>query len=302
MTASQLRHDHRHVREILKGLELERANHSATPCAMERKDEGKGSTDEDRDTSRLNTSGTTLTTVTTGTDCRWQMMMTSTAQHSQVVTSRGTEHSLHESVTCRKIDQISSLDRCRCVVCAMARPTMRDMERVKRIGRYLVGRPGARCWFRWQQSGELEAYSDADWGGDKATRRSVSAGVMGGGHCLKVWTKKQQVVSLSSVDSELYAAVKAASEGLGIQSITKDMGISCGLNLHLDTSATMCLVNRRGLGKAKHVDMQNLWIQEASKAGRFVTKKVGTNVNPADLMTKPLARPKIEQLMSIPSF
>ena len=34
--------DQRHVREILKGFELERASHSATPCAMERKDEGKG--------------------------------------------------------------------------------------------------------------------------------------------------------------------------------------------------------------------------------------------------------------------
>ena len=36
----------------------------------------------------------------------------------------------------------------------------------------------------------------------------------------------------------------------------------------------MCLVKRRGLGEAKHVDMQNLWIQEASKSGRFTTKKV----------------------------
>ena len=34
------------------------------------------------------------------------------------------------------------------VCCAMAKPTMRDMERVKRIGRYLVGKP---CWFRWQR-------------------------------------------------------------------------------------------------------------------------------------------------------
>ena len=41
------------------------------------------------------------------------------------------------------------------VCCAMARPTMRDMERVKRIGRYSAGKPRARCWFRWQQSGEL---------------------------------------------------------------------------------------------------------------------------------------------------
>ena len=109
-------------------------------------------------------------------------------------------------------------------------------------------------------------------------------------------------MALSSAESELYAAVKTASEGLGVQSVAKDLGISCGLNLHLDASATLCLVSRRGLGKAKHVDMQNLWIQEASKSGRFVTRKVGTNVNPADLMTKPLAKPKIEQLMGITGY
>ena len=34
--------DQRHVKEIRKGLELERANRSATPCAVERWDEGKG--------------------------------------------------------------------------------------------------------------------------------------------------------------------------------------------------------------------------------------------------------------------
>ena len=133
----------------------------------------------------------------------------------------------------------------------MAKPTTRDMERVKRIGRYFAGKLRAKCWFRWQQSGEPEAYTDADWGGDKATRSSVSAWVMRGWHCLKVWTKKQQVVALSSAESELYAAVKTASEGLGIQSVATDLEISCGLNLHLDASATMCLVNRRGLGKAK---------------------------------------------------
>ena len=97
---------------------------------------------------------------------------------------------------------------------------------------------------------------------------------MRGSRCLKVWTKKQQVVALSSAESELHAAVKTASEGLGIQSVARDLGISCRLNLHLDASATVCLVNRRGLGKAKHVDMQNLWIQEASKSGRFAAKKV----------------------------
>ena len=85
----------------------------------------------------------------------------------------------------------------------MAKPSVRDMERFKRIGRYLAEKPRAKCWFRWQQSGELEAYPDADWRGDKATRRTVSAGViMRGGHFLKVWTKKQPVVSLSSAESD----------------------------------------------------------------------------------------------------
>ena len=97
----------------------------------------------------------------------------------------------------------------------------------------------------------------------------MSAGVMKrGGHCLKVWAKKQHVVSLSSAESELYAAVKTASEGLGIQCLAKDLVIVCTLNLHLDASATMCLVNRRRFGKAKHVSVQHLWTQEASKSVR----------------------------------
>ena len=76
--------------------------------------------------------------------------------------------------------------------------------------------------------GELEANSDADWSGDRTTRRSVSAGViMRGGHCLKVWTRTQQVVSLSTFENELDAAVKTASEELGIQSLAKDLEIAC---------------------------------------------------------------------------
>ena len=41
------------------------------------------------------------------------------------------------------------------VCCAMAKPSASDPHRVKRIGRYLVGKPRAECLFHWQQSGEL---------------------------------------------------------------------------------------------------------------------------------------------------
>ena len=37
-------------------------------------------------------------------------------------------------------------------------------------------------------------------------------------------------------------------------------------------------------------------------SNRLSAKKVGTHVNPADLVTKPLPRPKIEQLMNVNSY
>ena len=47
------------------------------------------------------------------------------------------------------------------------KPSVSDMERVNRIGRYLVEKPRAEFLFHLQQSGELKAYSDADWRGDR---------------------------------------------------------------------------------------------------------------------------------------
>ena len=71
--------DQRHVREILKGLGLERANRSATPCALDRRDEGKGESRHGQDRPRLSTSGAARTTVTTATDHRWQTTIPPTA-------------------------------------------------------------------------------------------------------------------------------------------------------------------------------------------------------------------------------
>ena len=38
--------NHRHVRDLLKGLELERANRSVAPCAAEMKNDGNARSDE----------------------------------------------------------------------------------------------------------------------------------------------------------------------------------------------------------------------------------------------------------------
>ncbi len=46
----------------------------------------------------------------------------------------------------------------------------------------------------------------------------------------------------------------------------------------------MALVHRKGLGKAKHIDLQYLWVQNELARGRSAIKKVPADTNPADLM------------------
>ena len=110
-----------------------------------------------------------------------------------------------------------------------------------------------------------------------------------GMHLIKCWSKAQHVVSLSSAEAELYAAVRAAAEMIGAQSLAADIGWSMSITLGMDASAAIALMNREGLGKAKHISTQWLWVQERIRNKEFRLVKVDTKLNPADLFTKQLA-------------
>ena len=101
----------------------------------------------------------------------------------------------------------------------MSSPTMGDCERLKRLARYLEGKPRMVKKFVWQKCIRgLSIFADADWAGDKVCRKSTSGGcIMAGKHLLKGRSKTQSLVALNSGESELYATLKAASEGLGLQ-------------------------------------------------------------------------------------
>ena len=105
----------------MKGLELDRATHSATPCDVARKDEGGARRDESKGENRCGQGQTQIMherdDAKDGDDMdRPQMTMPTTARHPQVVTSRGTVRMLHEPVSCHKTDQIPSSRQCRYVV------------------------------------------------------------------------------------------------------------------------------------------------------------------------------------------
>ena len=110
--------------------------------------------------------------------------------------------------------------------------------------------------------------------------------MMWGEHISKSWSTTQSVIALSSGEAEYYGMVKGASVGLGIQSVLRDFEINVKLTLKSDASAAIAIASRRGLGKVRHIEVCQLWLQEKVRSGEVKVVKVGTDENVADSLTK----------------
>ena len=96
------------------------------------------------------------------------------------------------------------------------------------------------------------------------------------------------MIALSSGESELYASLKASAETLGVLAMLKDLGWRMHGEVWGDANAALGIINRRGVGKTRHIETGVWWIQQTAAEIRLQYKKVfGTN-NPAELFTKHL--------------
>ena len=173
----------------------------------------------------------------------------------------------------------------------MASPRQCDWPLLKKIGRYLLYRPRLILRYKWQKRpGCIDGYTDSDWAGCTQSRRSTSGGViMVGHHVVKSYSKQQKVLALSSAEAETYGMVACSAEVLGIQACAADMGLEYTASIYADASAALGIVQRRGVGKVRHIRTQSLWLQEAHATKRLGFEKIDGSRNPADLMTKHLS-------------
>ena len=164
----------------------------------------------------------------------------------------------------------------------MASPRQGDWTALKRVGRYLVGAPRVVQTFAWQSMpNELDAFVDSDWAGCKSTCRSTSGGAVRlGWHTLKTWSTTQATVAMSSAEAELYSLTKGAAVALGMLSLCRDLGMGLKAAVHSDASATLSIVQRQGLGKLRHVNVQYLWVQENVRMVKSRRTKSGERRTP----------------------
>ena len=107
-----------------------------------------------------------------------------------------------------------------------------------------------------------------------------------GSHVLKVCSKTQSLIALSSAESELYAAIKAPAETIGVMSMMGGSGYKAVGEAWGDASAALGIIHRNGLGRARHIDTSLLWIHETAASQTFKYFKALGKDNPADLFTK----------------
>ena len=81
---------------------------------------------------------------------------------------------------------------------------------------------------------------------------------MVGTHLLKSWSSTQPTITLSSGEAELHGVVKAGANGMGMVSLLFDLGVKLYLVIWTDSTATQGICGRQGLGKIRHLDVQDL--------------------------------------------
>ena len=179
----------------------------------------------------------------------------------------------------------------------MAKPRIKDVHKAKRLARYLKGRERMISKLEYQKCDwQINAWVDTDYAGCAETRKSTSGGLLRlGKHTMKAWSNTQSVIALSSGEAEYYGLVKGASQAMGLRSLAADLGIDLSICLKTDSSAAKGIASRNGLGKVRHVEVAQLWVQEKVRNGEISQEKVDGKDNLADALTKYLGREDLER-------
>ena len=117
-----------------------------------------------------------------------------------------------------------------------------------------------------------------------------------GQHLRRHSSTVQNVIGLSSAESEYYAHTKGGCSGLGLQSLFADWNLKLQLSLHADSSSAKAIASRRGTDKSTHhIQTRMPWLPERLAAKHLRVVKVASESNPADMLTKVLGRSNIEE-------
>jgi transposase InsO family protein len=156
----------------------------------------------------------------------------------------------------------------------------------------------------------VTAFSDADWGNDKDTRRSVYGYVfLINGGAVSWKSKRQTVVALSSTEAEYMGYSEAAKEAIWLHRILAEIDQRTPIHqeeeqgkwgypparIYVDNQGGIDLAsNPKYHDRTKHIDIRYHFIRDATQKGLVQLVHLPSSENTADILTKPLSKEKFE--------
>lgn len=181
-----------------------------------------------------------------------------------------------------------------------SQPRQQHVQAAKRVLRYLAGTSDVGLMYEPVADPYLQVYSDADYAGDHANRRSTSGMV-----CfintgpITYKAQQQQRATLSTTEAEYIACAIAVKEIIWITTFLKELKIKIDPDVVLwcdNQSAIRLIKNSELHQRSKHIDIRHHFIREYYEDGLFATEYVQTDQNRADLFTKALTKAKHQYL------
>ena len=82
-----------------------------------------------------------------------------------------------------------------------------------------------------------------------------------------------------------------------MQSIVKELGFDISVRIHSDACAAIGIARRRRLGKIRHLDVEDLWVQQEIRDRSVDLVKVLGAENPADILTTYVAADLLNKML-----
>ncbi|KXJ78520.1 hypothetical protein RP20_CCG004375 [Aedes albopictus] len=162
----------------------------------------------------------------------------------------------------------------------------------KRILRYLQGTKSLGLVFRKESDAAFEGFSDADWGNDPDSRRSVTGYLFQfGGGSVSWSSRKQPTVALSTMEAEYMALSAASQEALWWRGFRAELlGRKEPITIYCDNRSTIWLAEKE-IGyspRSKHIDVRHHFVREQLENHTIELKYICSGNQKADALTKPV--------------
>lgn len=186
----------------------------------------------------------------------------------------------------------------------VAQPRDIDLKESYRVVKYLLRTKDQSLRFGdTKTSSTLTAYTDANWAEDRTDRKSTSGflcQVYGG---LVSWSsKKQDVVAISTTESEYYALAETIREVNWLKELLTDFNIIVKTPVPIFMDSQSCLkmvTNEKLSNRTKHIAVRMQFAKDNVRTGKVQLNYIPTEDNIADMLTKPLAGTKIKYLREL---